>query len=187
MQPVADGKFDAVAMAFQHRVIKGRVAGGAEESRQRLDALRFSQRLFANRSASSTTRPCRRSAVIAADECFSWGSARSRTPRCCGTTPSCRWNSAIFPYIDGTVEDWLSDEGMEAPRRGGVGGRSVARRPRDEGNLSLPITWCSAAATQSIEKLPGGVELGITRNAYTGGCTCGRTSHELAGRVGTLS
>ena len=71
----ADWKYDAVSIGYPGPVANGRPAREPHNLGRRVGALRLPRPHSANRSACSTTPPCRRLAAIMADACSIWGSA----------------------------------------------------------------------------------------------------------------
>ena len=74
-----------------------------------------------------------------------------------------------LPYIDGTVEDWLSDDGMEALGEKAWEAEVLLVVPALKQSFIADYVVLGGGNSKCIEKLPKGVELGHNRNAYRGG------------------
>jgi polyphosphate glucokinase len=72
-------------------------------------------------------------------------------------------------YIDGTLEDWLSDDGMEALGEEAWEDEVLLVVPALKKSFIADYVVLGGGNAKCIEKLPTGVELGHNRNAYTGG------------------
>jgi hypothetical protein len=72
-------------------------------------------------------------------------------------------------YIDGTLEDWLSDRGMEALGDEAWEDEVLLVVPALKQSFIADYVVLGGGNAKCIEKLPRGVELGHNRNAYAGG------------------
>jgi hypothetical protein len=72
-------------------------------------------------------------------------------------------------YIDGTLEDWLSDDGMEALGEEEWQAEALRVIPALKQSFIADYVMLGGGNAKCIERLPRGVELGHNRNAFTGG------------------
>src|SRR5437870_10086864 len=91
---VSDWKFDAISIGFPSPVRDGRILSEPKHLGKGWVEFDF-EKAFGNKSASSTTRRCRRLAAIVAAACSFSGSAPGLDQLWCGTITFCRWNWEI--------------------------------------------------------------------------------------------
>ena len=72
-------------------------------------------------------------------------------------------------YVDGILEDWLSDDGMEALGEEAWEEEALRVVPALKQSFIADYVVLGGGNAKRIEKLPRGVELGHNRNAFTGG------------------
>jgi predicted NBD/HSP70 family sugar kinase len=72
-------------------------------------------------------------------------------------------------YVDGTLEDWLSDDGMEALGEDAWQAEVLEVLPAMQKAFIADYIVLGGGNAKCIEKLPRNVELGHNRNAYRGG------------------
>jgi ROK family len=72
-------------------------------------------------------------------------------------------------YIDGNLEDWLGDDGMEALGEEAWEAEVLEVLPAMKKAFIADYIVLGGGNSKCIEKLPRGVELGHNRNAFAGG------------------
>jgi hypothetical protein len=165
---VADWKFDAVAMGFPAPVIKGRIA--AEPKHLGKGWTRFDFR-------KAFGRPVRVINDAAMQALGSYHGGRMLFLGFgTGLGSALLWDHTVLslelgdlPYIDGTIEDWLSDEGMEALGEEAWEEEALRVVPAMKQSFIADYVVLGGGNAKCIEKLPTGVELGHNRNAFSGG------------------
>ena len=165
---VADWKFDAIALGFPAPVKNGRIAAEPKN-------LGKGWRRFDFRKAFG--KPVRVMNDAAMQALGSYHGGRMLFLGFgTGLGSALLWDRTVLclelgdlAYIDGTLEEWLSDDGMEAI--GGEAWQEEALRvvPALKQSFIADYVVLGGGNAKCIEKLPRGVELGHNRNAYTGG------------------
>jgi polyphosphate glucokinase len=165
---VADWKFDAIALGFPAPVKNGRIAVEPKN-------LGKGWRRFDFRKAFG--KPVRVMNDAAMQALGSYHGGRMLFLGFgTGLGSALLWDHTVLclelgdlAYIDGTLEDWLSDDGMEAI--GEEAWQEEARRvvPALKQSFIAEYVVLGGGNAKCIEELPRGVELGHNRNAYTGG------------------
>jgi hypothetical protein len=79
-------------------------------------------------------------------------------------------------YIDGTIEDWLSDDGMEALGEEAWEDEVLLVVPALKQSFIADYVVLGGGNAKCIKKLPKDVELGHNRNAYLGGARLWETA-----------
>jgi hypothetical protein len=72
-------------------------------------------------------------------------------------------------FVDGTLEDWLSDDGMDALGEEAWEAEVLEVVPAMKKAFIADYIVLGGGNAKRIERLPRGVELGHNRNAYAGG------------------
>lgn len=165
---VADWKFDAVAIGFPAPVINGKIA--AEPKNLGKGWRRFDfRKAFAkpvrvmNDAAMQALGSYRGGRMLFLGFGTGLGSALlwDRTVLCL--------ELGDLAYIDGTLEDWLSDDGMEALGEEAWQEEVLRVVPALKQSFIADHVVLGGGNAKCIEKLPRGVELGHNRNAFAGG------------------
>jgi len=165
---VADWKFDAVAIGFPAPVINGKIA--VEPKNLGKGWTRFDFR-------KALGKPVR---VINDAAMQALGSYRGKRMLFLGfgtgLGSALLWNQTVLSlelgdlaYNDGTLEDWLSDDGMEALGEEEWQAEALRVIPALKKSFIADYVVLGGGNAKCIEKLPRGVELGHNRNAFTGG------------------
>jgi hypothetical protein len=165
---VADWKFDAVAIGFPAPVIKGRIA--AEPKHLGKGWTRFDFR-------KAFGKPVRVINDAAMQALGSYHGGRMLFLGFgTGLGSALLWDHTVLSlelgdlaYIDGTVEDWLSDDGMEALGEEAWQEEALRVIPALKQSFIADYVVLGGGNAKRIEKLPRGVELGHNRNAFAGG------------------
>jgi hypothetical protein len=165
---VADWKFDAIALGFPAPVIKGRIAVEPKN-------LGKGWRRFDFRKAFG--KPVRVMNDAAMQALGSYHGGRMLFLGFgTGLGSALLWDHTVLclelgdlAYIDGTLEDWLSDDGMEAIGEEAWQEEALRVVPALKQSFIADYVVLGGGNAKCIEKLPRGVELGHNRNAYTGG------------------
>jgi hypothetical protein len=165
---VTDWKFDAVAIGFPAPVIKGRIA--VEPKNLGQGWVRFDFR-------KAFGKPVRVMNDAAMQALGSYHGGRMLFLGFgTGLGSALLWDRTVLclelsdlPYVDGTVEDWLSDDGMDALGEEAWENEVLLVVPAMKQSFIADYVVLGGGNAKRIEKLPKGVELGHNRNAYTGG------------------
>jgi predicted NBD/HSP70 family sugar kinase len=165
---VADWKFDAIAIGFPAPVISGKIAAEPKN-------LGKGWRGFDFRKAFG--KPVRVMNDAAMQALGSYHGGRMLFLGFgTGLGSALLWDHTVLslelgdlPYIDGSVEDWLSDEGMEALGEKAWQEEALRVVPALKQSFIADYVVLGGGNAKCIGKLPRGVELGHNRNAYTGG------------------
>ena len=165
---VADWKFDAIAIGFPAPVINGRIAVEPKN-------LGKGWRRFDFRKAFG--KPVRVMNDAAMQALGSYHGGRMLFLGFgTGLGSALLWDHTVLslelsdlPYIDGTLEDWLSDGGMEALGEEAWEEEALRVVPALKKSFIADYVVLGGGNAKCIEKLPRGVELGHNRNAFTGG------------------
>jgi hypothetical protein len=165
---VTDWKFDAIAIGFPAPVIKGRIAVEPKN-------LGKGWRRFDFRKAFG--KPVRVMNDAAMQALGSYRGGRMLFLGFgTGLGSALLWDHTVLclelgdlAYIDGTLEDWLSDDGMEALGEEAWQEEALRVVPALKQSFIADYVVLGGGNAKCIEKLPRGVELGHNRNAYTGG------------------
>ena len=165
---VADWKFDAVAIGFPAPVIKGRIAVEPKN-------LGKGWRRFDFRKAFG--KPVRVMNDAAMQALGSYHGGRMLFLGFgTGLGSALLWDHTVLclelsdlAYVDGTLEDWLSDDGMDALGEEAWQAEVLLVVPALKKSFIADYIVLGGGNAKCIAKLPRGVELGHNRNAYTGG------------------
>jgi hypothetical protein len=165
---VADWKFDAIAIGFPAPVIKGRIAVEPKN-------LGKGWRRFDFRKAFG--KPVRVMNDAAMQALGSYRGGRMLFLGFgTGLGSALLWDRTVLclelgdlAYIDGTLEEWLSDDGMEAIGEEAWQEEALRVVPALKQSFIADYVVLGGGNAKCIEKLPRGVELGHNRNAYAGG------------------
>jgi hypothetical protein len=165
---VTDWKFDAVAIGFPAPVINGRIA--VEPKNLGKGWVRFDFR-------KAFGKPVRVMNDAAMQALGSYHGGRMLFLGFgTGLGSALLWDRTVLclelsdlAYIDGTLEDWLSDDGMEALGEEAWEDEVLLVVPALKKSFIADYVVLGGGNAKCIEKLPRGVELGHNRNAYTGG------------------
>ncbi|MDP9099073.1 MAG: ROK family protein [Verrucomicrobiota bacterium] len=165
---VADWKFDAIALGFPAPVIKGRIAVEPKH-------LGKGWRRFDFRKAFG--KPVRVMNDAALQALGSYHGGRMLFLGFgTGLGSALLWDHTVLclelsdlAYVDGTLEAWLSDDGMEALGEEAWEAEVLRVVPALKKSFIADYIVLGGGNAKCIEKLPRGVELGHNRNAYTGG------------------
>jgi hypothetical protein len=165
---VTDWKFDAVAIGFPAPVIKGRIA--AEPKNLGKGWTRFDFR-------KAFGKPVRVMNDAAMQALGSYHGGRMLFLGFgTGLGSALLWDRTVLclelgdlAYIDGTLEDWLSNDGMDALGEEAWQEEALRVIPALKQSFIADYVVLGGGNAKCIEKLPRGVELGHNRNAYTGG------------------
>jgi predicted NBD/HSP70 family sugar kinase len=165
---VTDWKFDAIAIGFPAPVIKGRIA--AEPKNLGKGWTRFDFR-------KAFGKPVRVMNDAAMQALGSYRGGRMLFLGFgTGLGSALLWDRTVLSlelgdlaYVDGTLEDWLSDDGMEALGEEAWQEEALLVIPALKQSFIADYVVLGGGNAKCIEKLPRGVELGHNRNAFTGG------------------
>jgi hypothetical protein len=165
---VTDWKFDAIAIGFPAPVIKGRIAVEPKN-------LGKGWRRFDFRKAFG--KPVRVMNDAAMQALGSYHGGRMLFLGFgTGLGSALLWGQTVLclelsdlAYVDGSLEDWLSDDGMEALGEEAWQVEVLRVVPALKKSFIADYMVLGGGNAKCIEKLPRGVELGHNRNAYTGG------------------
>ncbi len=165
---VTDWKFDAIAIGFPAPVIKGRIA--AEPKHLGKGWTRFDfHKAFG--------KPVRVMNDAAMQALGSYHGGRMLFVGFgTGLGSALLWDRTVLSlelgdlaYIDGTVEDWLSDHGMDVLGEDVWQEEALRVVPALKQSFIADYVVLGGGNAKCIEKLPKGVELGHNRNAFAGG------------------
>ena len=165
---VTDWKFDAIAIGFPAPVIKGRIA--VEPKNLGKGWVRFDFR-------KAFGKPVRVMNDAAMQALGSYHGGRMLFLGFgTGLGSALLWDHTVLclelsdlAYVDGTLEDWLSNDGMEALGEEAWQAEVLRVVPALKKSFIADYMVLGGGNAKCIEKLPRGVELGHNRNAYTGG------------------
>lgn len=165
---VADWKFDAVAIGFPAPVINGKIAAEPKN-------LGKGWRRFDFRKAFG--KPVRVMNDAAMQALGSYRGGRMLFLGFgTGLGSALLWDRTVLclelgdlAYIDGTLEDWLSDDGMEALGEEAWQDEVLRVVPALKQSFIADHVVLGGGNAKCIERLPRGVELGHNRNAFAGG------------------
>lgn len=165
---VGDWKFDAIAIGFPAPVIKGKIA--VEPKNLGKGWTRFDFR-------KAFGKPVRIMNDAAMQALGSYRGGRMLFLGFgTGLGSALLWDHTVLSlelgdlaYIDGTLEDWLSDDGMEALGEEAWEDEVLLVVPALKQSFIANYVVLGGGNAKCIEKLPRGVELGHNRNAYRGG------------------
>lgn len=165
---VTDWKFDAIAIGFPAPVIKGRIAVEPKN-------LGNGWRRFDFRKAFG--KPVRVMNDAAMQALGSYHGGRMLFLGFgTGLGSALLWDHTVLclelsdlAYVEGTLEDWLSNDGMEALGEEAWEEEVLRVVPALKQSFIADYMVLGGGNAKCIEKLPRGVELGHNRNAYTGG------------------
>ena len=165
---VGDWKFDAIAIGFPAPVIKGKIA--VEPKNLGKGWTRFDFR-------KAFGKPVRIMNDAAMQALGSYRGGRMLFLGFgTGLGSALLWDRTVLSlelgdlaYIDGTLEDWLSDDGMEALGEEAWEEEVLLVVPALKQSFIADYVVLGGGNAKCIEKLPRGVELGHNRNAYAGG------------------
>jgi glucokinase len=165
---VADWKFDAVAIGFPAPVINGKIAVEPKN-------LGKGWRRFDFRKAFG--KPVRVMNDAAMQALGSYHGGRMLFLGFgTGLGSALLWDHTVLclelgdlAYVDGTLEDWLSDDGMEALGEKAWQEEALRVIPALRQSFIADYVVLGGGNAKCIEKLPRSVELGHNRNAYAGG------------------
>jgi hypothetical protein len=165
---VADWKFDAIALGFPAPVIKGRIT--VEPKNLGKGWVRFDFR-------KAFGKPVRVMNDAAMQALGSYHGGRMLFLGFgTGLGSALLWDHTVLclelsdlAYVDGTLEDWLSNDGMEALGEEAWQTEVLRVVPALKKSFIADYMVLGGGNAKCIEKLPRGMELGHNRNAYTGG------------------
>ena len=165
---VGDWKFDAIAIGFPAPVIKGKIA--VEPKNLGKGWTRFDFR-------KAFGKPVRIMNDAAMQALGSYRGGRMLFLGFgTGLGSALLWDRTVLSlelgdlaYIDGTLEDWLSDDGMEALGEEAWEDEVLLVVPALKQSFIADYVVLGGGNAKCIEKLPRGVELGHNRNAHAGG------------------
>jgi len=165
---VADWKFDAIALGFPAPVKNGRIA--VEPKNLGKGWVRFDFR-------KAFGKPVRVMNDAAMQALGSYHGGRMLFLGFgTGLGSALLWDHTVLclelsdlAYVDGTLEDWLSNDGMEALGEEAWQAEVLRVVPALKQSFIADYMVLGGGNAKCIEKLPRGVELGHNRNAYTGG------------------
>ena len=167
-EAVTDWKFDAVAIGFPAPVINGKIA--VEPKNLGRGWTRFDFR-------KAFGKPVR---VINDAAMQALGSYRGGRMLFVGLGTglgsALTWDHTVLSlelgdlaYVDGSLEDWLGDDGMEMLGEEAWQEEALLVVPALKQSFIADYVVLGGGNAKCIEKLPKGVELGHNRNAFTGG------------------
>jgi ROK family len=165
---VQDWKFDAVAIGFPAPVIKGKIAAEPKN-------LGKGWRRFDFRKAFG--KPVRIMNDAAMQALGSYHGGRMLFLGFgTGLGSALLWDRTVLclelgdlAYVDGTVEDWLSDDGMEMLGDEAWEAEALLVVAAMKKAFIADYVVLGGGNAKCIDRLPKGVELGHNRNAYLGG------------------
>jgi hypothetical protein len=164
----ADWKFDAVAIGFPAPVINGKIA--AEPKNLGRGWTRFDFR-------KAFGKPVRVINDAAMQALGSYHGGRMLFLGFgTGLGSALLWDRTVLSlelgdlaYVDATLEDWLGDDGMEMLGDEAWQEEALLVVAALKKSFIADYVVLGGGNAKCIEKLPGGVELGHNRNAFTGG------------------
>jgi len=167
-EAVTDWKFDAVAIGFPAPVINGKIA--VEPKNLGRGWTRFDFR-------KAFGKPVRVMNDAAMQALGSYHGGRMLFLGFgTGLGSALLWDRTVLSlelgdlaYVDGTVEDWLSDDGMEALGEDAWQAEVLEVVPAMKKAFIADYIVLGGGNAKCIEKLPRHMELGHNRNAYRGG------------------
>jgi len=165
---VTDWKFDAVAIGFPAPVIKGKIA--IEPKNLGNGWTRFDFR-------KAFGKPVRVMNDAAMQALGSYHGGRMLFLGFgTGLGSALLWDQTVLSlelgdlaFVDGTLEDWLADDGMEALGEEAWEAEVLEVVPAMKKACIADYLVLGGGNAKRIEKLPRGVELGHNRNAFAGG------------------
>jgi hypothetical protein len=165
---VTDWKFDAVAIGFPAPVIKGKIA--VEPKNLGNGWTRFDFR-------KAFGKPVRVMNDAAMQALGSYHGGRMLFLGFgTGLGSALLWDQTVLSlelgdlaFVDGTLEDWLSDDGMDALGEEAWEAEVLEVVPAMKKAFIADYIVLGGGNAKRIERLPRGVELGHNRNAYAGG------------------
>jgi hypothetical protein len=165
---VADWKFDAVAIGFPAPVINGKIA--VEPKNLGNGWTRFDFR-------KAFGKPVRVMNDAAMQALGSYHGGRMLFLGFgTGLGSALLWDQTVLSlelgdlaFVDGTLEDWLSDDGMEALGEEAWEAEVLEVVPAMKKAFIADYIVLGGGNAKRIERLPRGVELGHNRNAFAGG------------------
>ncbi len=165
---VMDWKFDAVAIGFPAPVIKGKIA--VEPKNLGNGWTRFDFR-------KAFGKPVRVMNDAAMQALGSYHGGRMLFLGFgTGLGSALLWDQTVLSlelgdlaFVDGTLEDWLADDGMEALGEEAWEAEVLEVVPAMKRAFIADYIVLGGGNAKRIEKLPRGVELGHNRNAFAGG------------------
>ena len=165
---VTDWKFDAVAIGFPAPVKNGKIA--AEPKNLGRGWTRFNFR-------KAFGKPVRLINDAAMQALGSYHGGRMLFLGFgTGLGSALLWNHTVLSlelsdlaYVDGTLEDWLGDDGMEALGEDAWQAEVLEVVPAMKKAFIADYVVLGGGNAKCIEKLPRSMELGHNRNAFTGG------------------
>ena len=165
---VTDWKFDAVAIGFPAPVINGKIA--LEPKNLGKGWTRFDFR-------KAFGKPVRVINDAAMQALGSYHGGRMLFLGFgTGLGSALLWDQTVLslelgdlPYIDGSLEDWLADEGMDALGEDAWQAEVLEVLPAMKKAFIADYIVLGGGNAKRLEKLPRGVELGHNRNAFAGG------------------
>src|SRR6266404_5473167 len=165
---VTDWKFDAVAIGFPAPVIKGKIA--IEPKNLGNGWTRFDFR-------KAFGKPVRVMNDAAMQALGSYHGGRMLFLGFgTGLGSALLWDQTVLSlelgdlaFVDGTLEDWLADDGMEALGEEAWEAEVLEVVPAMKKAFIADYIVLGGGNAKRIEKLPKGVELGHNRNAFAGG------------------
>ncbi len=165
---VTDWKFDAVAIGFPAPVIKGKIA--VEPKNLGNGWTRFDFR-------KAFGKPVRVMNDAAMQALGSYHGGRMLFLGFgTGLGSALLWDQTVLSlelgdlaFVDGTLEDWLADDGMEALGEEAWEAEVLEVVPAMKKAFIADYIVLGGGNAKRIEKLPKGVELGHNRNAFAGG------------------
>jgi hypothetical protein len=165
---VTDWKFDAVSIGFPAPVINGKIA--AEPKNLGSGWTRFDFR-------KAFGKPVRMINDAAMQALGSYHGGRMLFLGFgTGLGSALLWDRTVLclelgdlAYIDGNLEDWLGDDGMEALGEEAWEAEVLEVLPAMKKAFIADYIVLGGGNAKCIEKLPRGVELGHNRNAFAGG------------------
>jgi hypothetical protein len=172
---VADWKFDAIAIGFPAPVINGRIAVEPKN-------LGKGWRRFDFRKAFG--KPVRVMNDAAMQALGSYHGGRMLFLGFgTGLGSALLWDHTVLclelsdlAYVDGTLEDWLSDDGMDALGEEAWQAEVLLVVPALKKSFIADYVVLGGGNAKCLDKLPRGVELGHNRDAYRGGARLWETA-----------
>jgi ROK family len=167
-EAVTDWKFDAVAIGFPAPVINGKIA--VEPKNLGRGWTRFDFR-------KAFGKPVRVMNDAAMQALGSYHGGRMLFLGFgTGLGSALLWDQTVLSlelgdlaFVDGTLEDWLADDGMEALGEEAWEAEVLEVVPAMKKAFIADYIVLGGGNAKRIEKLPRGVELGHNRNAFAGG------------------
>jgi len=167
-EAVTDWKFDAVAIGFPAPVIRGKIA--AEPKNLGNGWTRFDFR-------KAFGKPVRVINDAAMQALGSYRGGRMLFDGLgTGLGSALTWDHTVLSlelgdlaYVDGSLEDWLGDDGMEMLGEEAWQEEALLVVPALKQSFIADYVVLGGGNAKCIDKLPKGVELGHNRNAFIGG------------------